>query len=92
MWLITHLPLFHFFIFLLDEKVGKEEQSCRRRTSAKEEALGWGGMHCRCRLLYLYNCTSWFMGFAGLLCVSFAAALGISGTSFPHDQYSEIHI
>lgn len=41
MWLITHLPLFNFFIFLLDEKGGKEEQSCRRRTSAKEEALGW---------------------------------------------------
>lgn len=41
MWLITHLPLFNFFIFLLDVKGGKEEQSCRRRTSAKEKALGW---------------------------------------------------
>lgn len=41
MWLITHLPLFNFFIFLLDEKGGKEEQSCRRKTSAKEKALGW---------------------------------------------------
>lgn len=88
MWLITHLPLFDFFIFL--RKGGKEEQSCSRRTSAGKDGLG--GMHWRCRLFYQYNCTSWFMGFTGALCVSFAGAPGISGTSFPHDQYSEIHI
>lgn len=29
------------------------------------------------------------MGFREVLCVSFAAALGIWGTSFPHDQYSD---
>jgi len=32
------------------------------------------------------------MGFREVLCVSAAAVLGIWGTSFPHDQYSEIHI
>lgn len=48
-----------------------------------------GGICCCCRPLYLNNCTSWFMGFREVLCVSFAAAPGIRGTSFPHDQYSE---
>lgn len=26
MWLITHLPLFNFFIFLLDEKEGRRSR------------------------------------------------------------------
>lgn len=54
-----------------------------------KEEVGLGGIHRCCRPLYLCNCTSWFIGFREVLCVSFAAALGIWGTSFPHDQYSE---
>lgn len=46
---------------------------------AKEEVLGLGGMHRCCRPLYLYNCTSCFIGFRGVLCVSFAAGLGRRG-------------
>lgn len=44
MWLITHLPCFFFFnsfIFMLDGKEEKEEQSRSRKIRAKEEVLGW---------------------------------------------------
>lgn len=68
----------------------RRSRSGSRRMRAKEEVpVGLGGIHCCCCPLYLYNCTSWFMGFTGVLCVSFAAALGIWGTSFPRDQYSD---
>lgn len=94
MWLITHLPplfFFNFSVFMLDEKEEKGGAGAGgRRMRAKEEVLGLGGIHCCCRPLYLNNCTSWFMGFREVLCVSFAAAPGIQeGTSFPRDQYSE---
>ncbi len=90
MWLITHLPpLFNFFIFMLDEKEEKEESQRLEADESQGGGSGLGGIHCCCRPLYLNNCTSWFMGFREVLCVSFAAALGICGTSFPHDQYSE---
>lgn len=85
-------PLFfNFSVFMLDEKEEKGgAEAGGRRMRAKEEVLGLGGIHCCCRPLYLNNCTSWFMGFREVLCVSFAAAPGIQGrTSFPHDQYSE---
>lgn len=58
------------------------------RTGAKEEALsfsfffisfGGGGVRRRRRPLYLYNCTSWFMGFREVLCVSFAGRPGDMG-------------
>lgn len=68
----------------------RRSRSGSGRMRAKEEVrVGLGGIHCCCCPLYLYNCTSWFMGFTGVLCVSFAAALGIRGTSFPRDQYSD---
>lgn len=85
----TFAPLFNFFLFMLDEKEEKEEQECWEEDESQRGGSGLGGMHCCCRPLYLNNCTSWFMSFREVLCVSFAAALGIWGTSFPHDQYSE---
>lgn len=89
MWLITHLPSFLFsfffkFLHLLRRMRKREKRRSRsagRRMRAKEEVLGLGGMHHCCRPLYLYNCTSCFIGFREVLCVSFAAGPGISGGS-----------
>ncbi len=85
----TFAPLFNFFIFMLDEKEEKEEQEQQWEDESQGGGSGLGGIHWCCRPLYLNNCTSWFMGFREVLCVSVAAALGIWGTSSPHDQYSE---
>lgn len=91
MWLITHLPLFNFFIFLPDEKGGKEEQSCSSRTSAKEEALGWeAGAAVVARFISIIVHAGLWVFQGRFVCHSLEPR-GYQ-TSFPHDQYSEIHI
>lgn len=85
MWLITHLPpphthtctLLHFFILLLEKKEEKEEQELEKEHESQGGGAGLGGIYSCCYPLYLNNCTSGFIGFREVLCVSVGAALGM---------------
>lgn len=58
---------------MLHEREEEEEQELEE-DEKEGGGSALGGMHCCCRSLYLNNCTSWFMGFREVLCVSAAAA------------------
>ncbi|MEQ2244286.1 hypothetical protein ILYODFUR_015492 [Ilyodon furcidens] len=64
---------------------GRVEEEELELEEDKKEGGGsaLGGMHCCCRPLYLNNCTSWFMGFREVLCVSVVQPWDIENLAFP---------